>query len=136
MTDRPQDASLGTLLSEALQHLSNLLRGEFALARAEIEEKAHSAAFGLGLIFAGMVVAQTALNVMAAALVASIAEKGIPAGWSALGVGVVLALIAFLIVMNGMAALKPVNLAPRRTMANVRRDVETLKEVVENDPPT
>ena len=41
----------------------------------------------LGSIAAGLVVALTALNVLAAALVVAIERAGIPGGWSALIVG-------------------------------------------------
>lgn len=45
----------------------------------------------IGMIVAAAVVALTALNVLTAALVAALAELGIPGGWSALIVGVALA---------------------------------------------
>ena len=50
--------------------------------------------------------ALAALHVLAAALVAALTELGIPAGWSALIVGVGLALIAWAMVQKGVNELK------------------------------
>lgn len=133
MSTEPHTRPTGTLVTDLLQHLSNLFRGEVALARAEIEENVRAAGVGLGLLVAAVVIALSALNVLSAALVAGIAELGLPAGWVAFGVGTVLALIALVLAIKGKEALKPSNLAPDRTLKNVRRDVKTLKEIVTND---
>ncbi|WP_284165357.1 phage holin family protein [Frigidibacter sp. SD6-1] len=130
MTPDPRTKSTGELLTDILDHLSNLVRGEVALARAEVEENVRAAGTGVGLVLAAAVIATTALNVLTGALVAGLTELGLAAGWSALAVGILFALIAFLLARKGAAALKPSSLAPDRTMRNVRRDAQTLKEIV------
>ena len=122
-----------TLVADLFQHLFSLMRGEVALARAEVEEKIRAAGFGIGLLAAALVLALGSLNVLSAALVAGLTALGLPAGWSALGVGVVFALIALGLALRGAAALKPSHLTPDRTLKNVRRDAQTLKEIVTND---
>ena len=117
-----------SLMSEVLRHLSNLVRGEFDLARAELQENATKAAAGAGMLVGAIVVALVALNLLAAALAAALTEAGIPAGWSALIVGVVLAIIAGILAAVGASRLKATSLAPSRTIRNVRRDAEAVKE--------
>jgi hypothetical protein len=50
------------------------------------------------------------------------------AGWAALIVGVLFAIIAFMLASKGMNDLKIKNIAPTRTAKNVRRDAEAVKE--------
>ena len=68
------------------------------------------------------------LNVLTAALVAALAETDLGPIWSAVIVGVVLAILAYGLLRKGMADLKPENLMPVRTVENVQRDANTVKE--------
>lgn len=122
------EQSTGNLVSEALARISSLVRGEFDLARTEINENVASAAAALGMIVGAVVVALTALNVLAAALVAALGEMGIPGEWSALIVGAVFGIIAYVMLQKGMADLKLTSLAPTRAAANVKRDANVVKE--------
>ncbi|EAP77860.1 MULTISPECIES: phage holin family protein [Roseovarius] len=126
---KPTGPSAGNLLSEALAHVSALVRNEVDLARAEIDENLKTAGVAIGLIVGAVAVALAALHVLAAALVAALTELGIPAGWSALIVGVGLALIAWAMVQKGVNELKLRSLAPTRTAKNVQRDAQTVMEV-------
>ena len=131
MTTDP-NKSTGSLLSDALTHVSSLVRSEVDLARAEVNENLKSAGAAIGLIVGAVVVALTALNVLSAALVAALPEAGIPPGWSALIVGVAFALIAYVMVNKGTNALKLSSLAPTRTTKNVKRDAQAVKEVYDD----
>ncbi|MAM25373.1 MAG: hypothetical protein CML55_08335 [Rhodobacteraceae bacterium] len=131
MTTEPQK-STGSLLNEALTHVSSLVRKEVDLARAEINENLHSAGVAIGLIVGAVVIALTALNVLSAALVAALTEAGIPAGWSALIVGAVLGIIAYAMIAKGTSDLKLRSLAPTRTAQNVKRDAQAVKEVYDD----
>ena len=126
---KPTGPSAGNLLSEALASASALVRNEVDLARAEIDENLKTAGVAIGLIVGAVAVALAALHVLAAALVAALTELGIPAGWSALIVGVGLALIAWAMVQKGVNELKLRSLAPTRTAKNVQRDAQTVMEV-------
>jgi hypothetical protein len=129
-SDNAQFSAKGSanLLTEAMSHISNLVRKEFDLARSELSQNITKAGVAIGLLVGALVVALVALNVLAAALVAAVTELGIDAGWSALIVGGALALIAFLMVSKGLKDLKLSSLAPTRTAKNVQRDAETVKE--------
>ena len=120
--------STSGLLTGALNHVSSLVRNEVDLARAEINENVRKAATAIGLLVGALVLALTALNVLAAALVAAIAEWGVDEGWAALIVGVVFGVIAFIMLSKGMNDLKASSLAPSRTTRNVKRDANTVKE--------
>ncbi len=122
----------GGLLSEALGHVSSLVRSEVDLARAEVNENLKAAGVAVGLIIGAVVVALTALNVLTAALVAALTEAGIPAGWSALLVGVALAIVAYVMIKKGTDDLKLSSLAPRRAAKNVKRDTQAVKEVYDD----
>ncbi|MFZ3585336.1 phage holin family protein [Loktanella sp. DJP18] len=126
MDDR--DKSTGGLLSDALSHISSLVRNEVDLARAEVSENATKAAVAIGMLVGAVVVALAALNVLTAALVAALTNAGLDAGWAALIVGVVLAAIAFFMMTKGTNDLKATSLAPTRTAKNVKRDAEAIKE--------
>jgi hypothetical protein len=123
-----QSRSTGGLLGDALTHISALVRNEVDLARAELNENANRAAMALGLIGCAVIAAITALNVMAAALVAALTEWGLGAGWSALIVGVAFAVVAAAMLSKGTNDLKLSSLAPARTGRNVARDARAVKE--------
>ena len=121
--------STGGLLSDALAHVSSLVRSEVDLARAEMGESISNAGTAIISIVAGAIIALTALNVASVALVAALTEAGIPAGWSALVVAVVFAIVAYVMLKKGMNELKLVSLAPTRTAKNLKRDAKAIKEV-------
>lgn len=123
-----QPQSTADMLSEALNHVSSLVRKEVDLARAEMSENMNQAVVAIGLLIAAAIVALTTLNVLAAALVAALTEAGIDAGWSSLIVGVALGLFALALAMKGKNDLKASSLAPTRTAKNVKRDANAIKD--------
>lgn len=129
-TTTPPPKSTPGLVQEVLGHLSNLVRKEFDLARTEVSENVTRAGIAIGLLAGALVVALVSLNVLAAALVAAIAELGLAAGWAAVIVGGLLAIVAFAMVAKGVNDLKAHSLAPTRTVKNVRRDAEAVKESI------
>lgn len=124
--------SAGGLLTDALSHVSALVRSEVDLARAEVNVNLKRAAVAIGLLVGAVILILTALNVLTAALVAALTEAGIPAVWSALIVGLLFALAAWLMARKGMEDLKANSLAPTRTAKNVKRDAQAVKEVYDD----
>lgn len=133
MSIDPQARPTGSLVADALQHLSNLVRGEVALARAEIMENLRNARTGLLLMITAGLLAATALNLLGAALAAAFTALGLPAWASALIVGIAIGLVALVLWQKGAKALDPSSMAPTRTAKNMRRDAESLKEFVKNE---
>ncbi len=127
MTTDPNKSTSG-MVSDAMAHVSSLVRNEVDLARAEISENLSRAGVALGLLVGAIVLALTALNVLSAALISALTEVGLDAGWAALIVGAGLAVIAFAMMAKGLNDLKLSSLAPSRTAENVRRDAKAVKE--------
>lgn len=123
---RPQNPA--ALAADALRLSGDLVRKEITLAKAEMRQNLGRAGAGLGMIVAAAVLGIVTLNVLTVALVAALAETDLGPIWSAVIVGVVLAIIAFVLLRKGMSDLKPENLMPTRAATNIQRDASTLKE--------
>lgn len=133
MTDQPHrtaSESPGGLLGDVVSGFARLIRGELALARAEAKRSLNDATAGLGKLVIAAILGITALNVLAGAAVAVLVAIGLAPVWASVLVGVALLLLAYAIIQIGLAQLKPSNLAPKRVMANLRHDAETLKSMV------
>ncbi|SFP91561.1 phage holin family protein [Tranquillimonas alkanivorans] len=131
--DEPGEArarsSTPELLTEAMSHVTSMVRGEMDLFRAEMQQSMNQAMAAIGMMVAGVVLILVALNVFAAAFVAWLTQAGVGPGWSSVIVGGALAILALILLLTGKNKLKLVNLAPKRTAKNVQRDAHTVKEV-------
>lgn len=123
---RPGDPA--SLASEAFRLSGDLIRKEVALAKAEITQNLHRAGVAVGFIVAAAVIGIVTINVLVAALVAALAETDLGPIWSAVIVGVVLAVLAYILVRKGLSDLSASALMPTRTVSNVQRDAQALKE--------
>lgn len=128
MTTDDTARSAPGLVSDALGHLSRIIRGEVALARSEVAVSLHAARRGLILLTVAVVLSITALNVLSAALIAWVMRAGLAPHWATLVVGVGFAIAAATAAWVGFAALRPSHLVPSRAISGLRRDAETLKE--------
>jgi hypothetical protein len=124
------DRTAPALMADLVSHVSELIRKEIQLFRAEMNEKATQTMVAAGTILASVAIALTALNVLAAALVAALTNAGIPATWSAVIVGGVLGIIALALASKGINSLKAGNLAPERTARAAARDANMVKEKI------
>ncbi len=115
---------------------ARLISGEIALARAEAKRSIGDAGSALGKLAIAAILAVVALNVLSGAAVAGLVMLGLTPVWASLAVGAGLVLLAALIARVALAQLKPANLAPKRMMANLRQDAETLKSMVISDATT
>jgi hypothetical protein len=123
-----EDRSLKDLLGDLSGNITTLFRKEIQLARAETSEKISQVGYAIGSIAGGAILALAALIVLLQALVIGLTAAGIPAGWSSLIVGVVVAAIAYGLIHKGTSDLKASNLAPNRTMDSIKRDAHVAKE--------
>lgn len=128
----PTGKTTADMLGDALGHVSSLVRKEVDLARAEVSENLNKAGVAVGMIVGAVIVALTALNVLSAALVAALTEAGVDAGWSALIIGVIFAIIAFVMANKGVNDLKLSSFAPSRTAKNVKRDAHAVKDAYDD----
>lgn len=133
-TTREEPGATGAmgLVGDAVDHVTELFRKELDLFRAELQESVNKAAAGIGMMVAGIVLCLVALNVLAGAGVAWLAENDVSPGWAALIVFGVLAVIALILFVAGRSNLRAASLAPTRTVRSVRRDANMLKEATNN----
>ena len=124
------ERSTPALMGDLVESVTQLVRKEVQLLRAEVGEKTTQAMVAAGSVLAAGVIALTALNVLAAALVAALTQAGIPGAWSAVIVGVVLAIIAYVLASRGISDLKASSLAPERTARAAARDANMVKEKI------
>lgn len=122
-----ESKSIPDLLSDLLRETTELFRTEGQLIRSEISDKIRQVMIGGGSVAAGAICLLVALNVLAAAVVAALSEI-MDAGWAALIVGVVIAIIGVALLMKGKRDLEPANLTPDRTANQLRQDGKLVKE--------
>jgi Putative Actinobacterial Holin-X, holin superfamily III len=122
------ERSLKDLLVDLSNSITTLFRKEIQLVRAETSEKVTQVGVALGSIAGGAILALAALIVLLQALVIGIAEAGVPAGWASLIVGIIVAVIAYILIHKGTSDLKASNLAPSRTVDSLKRDAQIAKE--------
>ncbi len=130
---RTQIRDTGSLLSQAIQQVIALMRGEMDLFRAELDQNVKKAGAAVGMIVGGIVLLLVALNVLAGAAVTAIVAAGLSPLWSALIVGGVLLVIALILVKSGQGSLKLASLAPTRTRRNLERDRDVVVKEMSND---
>lgn len=130
MASVQENRSVGELLRDLAADVSALIRQEITLARTEAQEKVSQTMVAAMSIVAGALIAFAALIVLLDALVYGLTEAGLERWLAALIVGVVVALIGFLLVRKGQNDLSAASLTPERTTANVRKDLNLVKEQV------
>ncbi len=130
MTPAQEGRSIGELLRDLASDSASLVRQEFVLARTEAQDKLHQSMTAIVALIAGALLAFAALIVLLDALVYGLVEAGLERWLAALIVGGVVAAIGFLMVRKGQSDLSAARLAPERTAANVRKDINLVKEQV------
>ena len=128
MFEDKADRPITSLISDLMTESSTLVRKEIALAKAEMSEKVSQVGNGVISLVAGALIAFAALLVLLFALVDGVSDVfEIDGGWAALIVGIVTAVIGYVLVQKGLGDLKMKNLAPERTVESLRRDTEIVK---------
>jgi Putative Actinobacterial Holin-X, holin superfamily III len=130
MATSQESRSIGELLRDLATDTTALVRQELMLARTEAQDKLHQSIVAVIAIVAGALLAFAALIVLLDALVYGLVEAGLERWLAALIVGGVVALVGFLMVRKGQKDLSETRLAPERTAANVRKDINLVREQV------
>jgi uncharacterized membrane protein YqjE len=127
-TQESTSLSMGQLVGLLSEQTSKLVRAEIELAKAELEAKARRLAVGVGLFVFAALLAFFALATLIAAAVLGLSEALAP--WlAALLVMVVLLIITGILVLVGKRSVTAAMPAqPERAVANVRDDVQAVKE--------
>src|SRR3954467_11329089 len=129
MTSRT-DRSIPELFSDALGQLAKLIGNEFAVARAELSEKAGQAGRAGAMIGAGAVIMIPALVMLLFAVAAGLMHAGLsdPVAYLITGVGA--AAVAGGLIAIGIKRLSGDALTPSMTLEQVQRDKSAVKEMV------
>ncbi|SDB58744.1 phage holin family protein [Bauldia litoralis] len=128
--------SITDLIRTLADDVIGLFRKELRLAKAEASEKVSQTISALELLLASAVLMIGALGVLLSALVAALAAVFIAQGMgeasasslSAGIVGVLLAVVAWLLLSRAMSNLKASNIALPKTVRSLDRDVNLVKE--------
>jgi len=124
MADRKEERSLGDLLAELSRETGELVRKEVELATTEMTAKARKAAADAAMMAAGGALVHAGLLVLLAALVIGLTQLGISPWISALLVGIVTAVIGYLLVNSGLRNMRHTNLAPTRAIESLKEDAK------------
>lgn len=124
-----EDRSLGELFGLLADQTKTLVNHEVALAKAEAAEKAKTAGKGIAFLAAGGFVAYAGLLAVIAGIILLVGQW-VPMWVSALIIGIIVALIGYLLVQKGRNDLKAENLKPQQTAASLRDNKEWLQEQV------
>jgi hypothetical protein len=124
-----EDRSLGELFGILADQTKALVNHEVALAKAEAAEKAKTAGKGIAFLAAGGSVAYAGLLAVIAGIILLVGQW-VPMWVSALIIGIIVALVGYLLVQKGRNDLKAENLKPQQTAASLRDNKEWLQEQV------
>jgi len=128
------EESVPEILTSLPGQLTDLMRSEFKLARAEMIENAKQSGPAAGFMGAGGFLAAFGFAGLLTTLILLLALV-VPA-WAAAGI-VTLALFAAagIAVVVGRSRIKHVSPTPETTVSNVKQDVEQIKEGAHHDNP-
>jgi uncharacterized membrane protein YqjE len=127
--DRVQPAgetSIGELIGDISSDLSELFRKEVELAKVELRQEATKAGKAAGMLGVAGFAGYLAVVLLSFAAVFGLANV-MDAGWAALIVAVVWAVVGAVLYTNGRKRLKTVDPMPRRTVDTIKEDAQWLK---------
>lgn len=124
------ETSFASLLRDLIAEIGQLFRQELRLARAETGENLAHAQKGIVAIIVGLLLASSALLIMLQAVVLALSQV-VPAWAASIIVGVVVAIVAFILIRGGQSSLTLTNLAPTRTLDAMRRDRDMVMEKID-----
>jgi uncharacterized membrane protein YqjE len=119
--------STGDLVKELSQQVTELVREEVALAKAEMAEKGRKAGPGAGMLGGAGVAALAALGALTAFLIL-VLDLAMPSWSAALIVTVLWGVVAGVLYLQGREKVREVGKPiPEKTVESVKEDVQWLK---------
>ena len=125
-TEEVQETSVGELIGNISDDLSQLFRQEVELAKAELKQEATKAGKAAGMLGAAGFAGYLVVILLSFALVAALSNVMDP-GWAALIVAVLWGIVGAVLYANGRKQLKTVDPTPRRTVETLKEDAQWLK---------
>ena len=118
------------LASDAMSKAANLLRIELRLAQAELSDKLAQWKVGAGLVLLAAIFASAALLLVLQAIVVALVELGVAASLATVLVAGLSLLIAGICFGAGRKRLDTDMVVPDRTLHQLERDKDLIKEKV------
>jgi uncharacterized membrane protein YqjE len=128
--DTADSRSLGELLSDVTEDFGRLVRQQIDLAKAEFKEQAEATRRAAIMLGAAAVAGLLVLVLLSFALVYALSEV-MPAGWAALIVAVIWAVVAAVTFSTGRQRMKSISPIPHKTVQTVKEDVQWLQNPTE-----
>ena len=120
-----QDRSVGDLLGDLYQGVSNVISLEIELAKTEISQKASRVGKNVGFLVAGGAVAYAGFLALIFAIIAILATF-MPIWLSALIVALLVLAAGGALVWSGIKTLQQESPAPQRTLETLKEDKEWM----------
>jgi len=121
-----EDTSIGQLIGDISDDLSQLFRQEIELAKSEVREEAGKAGKAAGMLGGAGAAGYLSLLLLSFAVVYALANVMDPA-WAALIVAIIWGAIAAALYTTGTAKLRTVSPMPRQTIDTLKEDARWLK---------
>ncbi|WEX73924.1 phage holin family protein [Sinorhizobium numidicum] len=139
MANHRDERPLSELVTGLVADISGLFRKEIDLAKTEASEKLDRAIGSLETLLIGLVFAIAAIGLLLGAVVKGLAAFLVAQGMtvanaetlSAAIVGLVVALLSWIMVSRGLSTLRGSSLRLDRTAASLQRDVTVVKRRVQ-----
>ncbi len=129
MVNSSDNRSLGELFTSLSKDTTRLVRQEIELAKTEVTAKITTTGKNVASLVVGGVIAYAALIFILAAIAIGLAQVMQP--WLAvLLVGIVVAIVGFILVQKGMSALKHLNFVPEKTIETLKEDKEWAQQQI------
>lgn len=124
-----EERSVGELFAELSRETSTLVRKEVELAKTELSSKASDLGRHLGVLAVGGAVAYAGFLVIVMGLAVGLAD--LIWDWLAFVlVGLLVAVVGYVLVQRGLDALKKAHLAPHETIRTLKEDKEWLQRQI------
>jgi hypothetical protein len=125
-SEEVSETSIGELIGNISNDLSQLFRQEVELAKAEVKQEAGKAGKAAGMLGGAGFAGYLAVVLLSFALVFGLANV-MDAGWAALIVAVIWGVIGAVLYTTGRKKLKDVDPVPHRTVDTIKEDAQWLK---------
>jgi hypothetical protein len=116
--------SFPEIFTDLIGQVTNLVRKEGQLARAELSEKATRALTGMAMILLGAVLLIPALVILLQAAIMGLIDNGADPTIAALLIGGGVFLIGMVLGLIGWNWVKPASLVPDKTIDQLKRDAQ------------
>jgi Putative Actinobacterial Holin-X, holin superfamily III len=120
------ETSIGELIGNISNDLSQLFRQEVELAKAEVKQEASKAGKAAGMLGGAGFAGYLAVVLLSFAAVFGLANV-MDAGWAALIIAAVWAVIGAVLFVTGRSRLKTIDPVPHRTVNTLKEDAQWLK---------